>query len=81
MPRLARLFMLAALRGLSQPREWAEFAYAALSETRGTNGGLHSATDTLASASEILGKAVRFAQDYLPMLRALGIDVGERQQG
>jgi SAM-dependent methyltransferase len=78
MPRLARLFMLAALRGLSQPRQWAEFAYAALGETRAADGEQCAALSPVAPATEMLEKATRFAHDYLPMLRALGIDVGQR---
>ena len=81
MPRLAQLFLLAARRGLSQPRQWAEFAHTALGEPTAANGEKDSATDPLPSVSDILEKAKRFAETHLPMLRALGIDECHRLEG
>jgi SAM-dependent methyltransferase len=73
MPRLAQVFLLATLRGLSQPRQWAEFAHTALDEASTANLDNATSNGRLPPDSPLLDKAIRFAATHLPILRALGI--------
>lgn len=58
-PRIAQLFLLAKARGLSEPRQWAAFAAEVLADSD--------------PDAELETKANRFASEYLPVLKALGI--------
>ncbi|MFC0399120.1 methyltransferase regulatory domain-containing protein [Paraburkholderia rhizosphaerae] len=76
-PHVAQLFLLAAKRGLSRPQQWAEFARAALSGRAGASERVGHAYVPLAFADpDLVDKAIRFADVYLPVLRMLGIDAG-----
>jgi hypothetical protein len=75
-PRVGQLFLLAAKRGLSRPHQWAEFARAALSRAGGSDRAGHAFVPLAFADPELVDKAIRFADVYLPVLRMLGIDAG-----
>ena len=60
-PHVAQLFMLARMRGNTEPAQWATFAAAAQPHL---------------SSAQLLDKATQFADVYWPVLRTLGIDTG-----
>jgi SAM-dependent methyltransferase len=58
-PRVAQLFLLARMRDMHQPEQWAGFASAVLPASP--------------PRSELMSQATRFAQIHLPILQALGV--------
>jgi hypothetical protein len=75
-PRLAQLFLLAQMRGLTQAQQWAEFAGAALNRTGADSLASQDAAAALQpslSDAQLRDKATQFAEVYLPVLRTLGV--------
>ncbi|MFM0739249.1 class I SAM-dependent methyltransferase [Paraburkholderia xenovorans] len=68
-PRVAQLFLLARLRHMQQPSQWAAFAESVLRATPQTGQPSGAAV----SLADLTTKANRFAQIHLPILQALGI--------
>ncbi|QYD68178.1 methyltransferase regulatory domain-containing protein [Paraburkholderia edwinii] len=69
-PHVAQLFLLAAMRGFKEPRQWAEFAQSALSGTQ-ANDGAANMPAPLTPDHELVEKAVRFAEVFVPALKML----------
>ena len=70
MPRIPQLFLLAKMRGMQRPDQWAEFAETTV---RMEPRPMGSPTDSTSVAGELAAKAERFAKVHLPILEALGI--------
>lgn len=70
-PHVAQLFLLAAIRGLKEPREWAEFAQSVLSRASETEGKENLSAPLAPVDHEMLKKAIRFADVYMPVLQML----------
>ena len=74
MGRFAQLFLLARQQGLGQPREWAEFAWNAISQQgerlRKNDQVLMSPSENI---EELTQQAKAFADGQLPTLRALEV--------
>jgi hypothetical protein len=73
-PRFSQLFLLALAEGKNQPQEWARFVWNILS----AHGQLilknGAALETEAeNIAELTAQATNFAEQQLPILRALGI--------
>ena len=69
-PQVAQLFLLAAMRGFKEPRQWAEFAQSALNGTQ-ENDRAANMPDPLTPDHELVEKAVRFAEVFVPALKML----------
>jgi SAM-dependent methyltransferase len=76
MPHVAQLFLLAATRGLARPQQWAEFASTALSRAGAGERAAHANLPSAFADPDMVDKANRFADVYLPVLRMLGIEAG-----
>jgi hypothetical protein len=70
MPRIPQLFLLAKLRGMQRPDQWAGFAETTV---RMEPRPMGSPTGSTTVAGELAAKAERFAKVHLPILQALGI--------
>jgi len=73
-PHVAQLFLLAAMRGFKEPRQWAEFAHTVLSGMAEGNGAADvptPPTPPMPPDHDLLEKAVRFADVYVPVLKKL----------
>jgi SAM-dependent methyltransferase len=73
MPHVAQLFLLAAMRGLKEPRQWAEFAHSVLSGAQESTSNVTMPAPLTPPGDELVEQAVRFADVYLPVLRMLHI--------
>jgi SAM-dependent methyltransferase len=78
-PRVAQLFLLAAMRGYTEPRQWAQFAHSVLSGTEESHGAANIPAPPMPADHELVEKAVRFADVYVPVLKMLLI--GEVDDG
>jgi hypothetical protein len=70
-PHVAQLFLLAAMRGFKEPQQWAQFAHSVLSGTKESDGAANMPTSLTPPEQELVERAVRFADVYMPVLGML----------